>query len=168
MGEETSKHEVFLKKIQLWIAVLAGATTLIVGAYNVKKIFFSAQASPGDLLLTAQTWQGSPLQGVRIEVYDSQNALIGSSKTSAAGQLTKQRLEAGNYLVKAQKDGFEPQVLPVRVISKKTTEVDLVLTAAGAKPEAVNPIKSALEETGAAFIRNFGSKVVKTEATKQS
>ena len=32
--------EAVLKKVQLWIAILAGITTLIVGAYNVKTIFF--------------------------------------------------------------------------------------------------------------------------------
>ncbi len=31
--------EAVLKKVQLWVAILAGLTTLIVGAYNVKNIF---------------------------------------------------------------------------------------------------------------------------------
>ncbi len=39
MDDET-KHEKLLKRLQLWIAVLAGATTLVIGAYNIKNIFF--------------------------------------------------------------------------------------------------------------------------------
>ena len=39
MGDE-SKHELFLKRAQLVIGVLAGLTTLIVGGYNVRNIFF--------------------------------------------------------------------------------------------------------------------------------
>ncbi len=46
MSEETTKHEQFLKKINLWVAVLAGITTLIVGAYNVKNIFFKKEPAP--------------------------------------------------------------------------------------------------------------------------
>lgn len=41
MGEKSIQREEFLKKVNLWVAVLAGLTTLIVGTYNVKKIFFS-------------------------------------------------------------------------------------------------------------------------------
>jgi predicted unusual protein kinase regulating ubiquinone biosynthesis (AarF/ABC1/UbiB family) len=41
MSEAADKHDQFLKKVNLWVAVLAGLTTLIVGAYNVKNIFFT-------------------------------------------------------------------------------------------------------------------------------
>lgn len=40
MTESDSKQEKLLKKVQLYLAVLAGITTLIVGIYNVKNIFF--------------------------------------------------------------------------------------------------------------------------------
>lgn len=39
MDHPQEKDEKILKKLQLWIAVLAGITTLIVGIYNVKNIF---------------------------------------------------------------------------------------------------------------------------------
>ena len=41
MAEET-KHDVFLKRVQVTIAILAGLATLILGIYNVKKTLFSA------------------------------------------------------------------------------------------------------------------------------
>jgi hypothetical protein len=41
MSEKTIKQEELLKKIHLWVAVLAALTTFIVGAYNVKNIFFT-------------------------------------------------------------------------------------------------------------------------------
>ena len=34
-----------LKRVQLWIAVLAGMATFVVGAYNIKNIFFSKKAA---------------------------------------------------------------------------------------------------------------------------
>ncbi len=34
------KHEFVLKRTQLWIGVIAGLTTVIIGVYNVKNIFF--------------------------------------------------------------------------------------------------------------------------------
>ncbi len=46
MSEASDKHEQFLKKVNLWVAVLAGLTTLIVGAYNVKNIFFKKEPEP--------------------------------------------------------------------------------------------------------------------------
>ncbi len=41
MSEKSIKQEELLKKIHLWVAVLAALTTFIVGAYNVKNIFFT-------------------------------------------------------------------------------------------------------------------------------
>lgn len=40
MIEET-KHDLFLKRMQITVAILAGITTLILGIYNVKKNVFS-------------------------------------------------------------------------------------------------------------------------------
>ncbi len=40
MSENESKRDAMLKRAQIIIGVLAGLTTLIVGAYNVKNIFF--------------------------------------------------------------------------------------------------------------------------------
>ena len=34
------KIEILLKRAQLWIGILAGITTLTIGVYNVKNIFF--------------------------------------------------------------------------------------------------------------------------------
>jgi len=40
MAEET-KHDIFLKRVQVTVAILAGLATLILGVYNVKKTLFS-------------------------------------------------------------------------------------------------------------------------------
>ena len=39
MSDNESKG--FLKQAQVWVAILAGLVTFIVGAYNTKNIFFS-------------------------------------------------------------------------------------------------------------------------------
>ena len=41
VAAEETKHDLLLKRIQVTIAILAGLATLILGAYNVKKTFFS-------------------------------------------------------------------------------------------------------------------------------
>jgi len=64
--------------------------------------------------------------------------------------------------------GFEPEVATVSVASRKTTDLELVLKsrsrgqastraeAASTSPAHGNAIRSALEETGASWIKNFG------------
>ena len=39
MTVEETKHDLWLKRIQITIAILAGLATLIIGIYNVKNIF---------------------------------------------------------------------------------------------------------------------------------
>ena len=39
MAVEETKHDLWLKRIQITIAILAGLATLIIGIYNVKNIF---------------------------------------------------------------------------------------------------------------------------------
>ncbi len=59
-GEET-KHDLTLKRIQVTIAILAGAVTFAVGAYNVKQTFFSRKG-PGDVSVQVRTDNGQPAQ----------------------------------------------------------------------------------------------------------
>jgi hypothetical protein len=41
MTAEETKHDLWLKRIQITIAILAGLATLILGVYNVKKTVFA-------------------------------------------------------------------------------------------------------------------------------
>lgn len=45
MGDAESKHDKFLKRIHLWVAILGGVVTLAIGIYNFKNIFFPEKAS---------------------------------------------------------------------------------------------------------------------------
>lgn len=47
MAEET-KHDLYLKRIQVILAILAGLAAVILGFYNVKKNVFTENA-PGSL-----------------------------------------------------------------------------------------------------------------------
>ena len=40
MTESDSKQDRMLRKIQLYVALLAGLITLVIGVYNVRNIFF--------------------------------------------------------------------------------------------------------------------------------
>jgi len=77
-------------------------------------------------------------------------------------------LEPGSYVLKVSRAAFEPKVATVSVTSKKTTDLELVLKsrsrgqastraeAASSSPAHGSAIRSALEETGASWIKNFG------------
>ena len=45
MVEET-KHDLYLKRIQIILAILGSLTAVAVGAYNVKKAYFEKPAPP--------------------------------------------------------------------------------------------------------------------------
>ncbi len=80
-GNETA-HERMLKKLQLWVAVLAGTATLIVGAYNVKNIFFPKN-EPVKVETPSKTAepQSSPLRSAAEEAAASWLKKYASAKT---------------------------------------------------------------------------------------
>lgn len=45
MGDTESRHDKFLKRIHLWVAILGGVVTLAIGIYNFKNIFFPNKIS---------------------------------------------------------------------------------------------------------------------------
>lgn len=157
MAEQESKHDAILKRLQIIIAILAGITTLLIGLYNVKKVVL-VDKTKGSAAFTTRTDAGTIAPNTNIELYDAQNTLVASGLTGSAGQFTSKELEAGNYIVKVSLRGYEPQVLPIRIEPKKTAELQLTMrslqTQASGAPGG-NPIKSALEETGAAWIRKL-------------
>ena len=156
MGVEETKQDLWLKRAQITVAILAGLATLIVGIYNVKKTLFSETSKPGGLALVLRSDTGQFINDARVEVYDAQNALDASGETDASGVFKKEGLPAGSYLVRIAKDGFEPQVYTVRVQSKVTSDLKFVLRpiVRGQTP-AGNPIRSALEEAGASWIKTI-------------
>jgi len=103
-----------------------------------------------------------------VELLTSQNVLLGTSETDRDGRFVKKDLEPGSYILKVSRAAFEPQVAKVNVASKKTTDLELVLRlrsraqappspqAASASQPQGNAIRSAIEETGAACIKNLG------------
>jgi hypothetical protein len=117
-----------------------------------------------------------------VELLTSQNVSLSTSETDRAGRYVKKDLEPGSYILKVSRATFEPQIAKVSVASKKTTDLELVLRfrtraqappspqavstpqaqgnaspqAANIPPAEGNAIRSALEETGAAWIRSLG------------
>jgi hypothetical protein len=96
--------------------------------------------------------------------------LLSTSETDRNGRYVKKELEPGSYILKVSRKAFEPQAAKVSVASKKTTDLELVLrsrsrpqataapapqAASASQPEG-NAIRSALEETGAAWIKSLG------------
>jgi hypothetical protein len=167
MADGQTRHDLWLKRINTWIGILGGSVASIAGAYNFLPTFFSA--AQGDIAAVVREQGGSPVARAQVELLTAQNVLLGTSETDRDGRYVKKDLEPGSYTVKVRRGGFEPQVAKVSVASKKTTDLELVLrsrsraqaptspqVASTSQPQG-NAIRSALEETGATWIKNLGN-----------
>ena len=169
MGAEETKHDLWLKRINTWIAILGGSVASVAGTYNFLPSFFPP--APGHIAAVIREQGGTPVPRAHVELLTSENVLLATSETDRNGRFVRKDLEAGSYIVKVSRAAFEPQVAKVSVASKKTTDLDLVLRSrsraqAPTGPQATtisqpqaqaqgNAIRSALEETGAAWIKNL-------------
>lgn len=151
---EGSKQDLWLSRLNIWIAILGGAVALIIGAYNLRQTFFS-DSGPGDISALVRADSGGPVSRARVELLTSQNALVGTSETGRDGRYLKKGLETGSYILKVTKSGFDPQVATVSVASKKTTDLELVLRSQTSAQAPGSPIRSAIEEAGASFLKNL-------------
>jgi hypothetical protein len=165
MGAEETRHDLWLKRINTWVGILGGAVASVAGAYNFLPSYFPA--GPGHIAAVVREQGGSPVSRAHVELLTAENVLLGTSETDRDGRYVRKDLQAGSYTLKVTRPAFEPQVAKVSVASKKTTDLDLVLKSrsrvqAAKSPQAVsisqpesNAIRSALEETGAAWIKNL-------------
>ena len=163
-----NRHDLWIKRINTWIGIFAGSVASVAGAYNFLPSVFPAP--PGDIAAVVREQHGAPIPRARVELLSSQNVLLGASETDRDGRYVKKDLEPGRYILKVSRGAFEPQVAEVSVASKKTTDLELVLRSrsraqlptsprAGSisQPQG-NAIRSALEETGAAWIKDLGKR----------
>jgi len=166
MGADETRHDLWLKRINTWIGILGGSVASIAGAYNFLPSFFPP--APGDIAAVVREHGGAPVTRAQVELLTSQNVLLVTSETDRDGRYVKKDLEPGSYILKVSRAALEPQVAKVSVASKKTTDLELVLrfrsrAQAPTSPQAASTsqpqgdaIRSALEETGAAWIKNLG------------
>jgi len=168
MAGEQTIHDLWLKRINTWIGIVGGSIASIAGAYNfLPSVFSTAQC---DIAAIVREQGGAPVARAHVELLNSQNTLLGTSETDRDGRYVKKELEPGSYIVKVRREGFQPQVATVSVVSKKTTDLEFVLRSRSraqtpSSPQAAsasqaaqgNAIRSALEETGAAWIKNLAS-----------
>jgi hypothetical protein len=171
MAAEETKHDLWLKRINTWIAILGGSVASIAGTYNLPSFFSPA---PGHIAAVIREQGGTPVPRAHVELLTSENVLLAASETDRNGRFIRKDLEAGSYIVKVSRPAFEPQTAKVSIASKKTTDLDLVLRsrpraqipnspqANSPQPRAISQpegsaIRSALEETGAAWIKNLSN-----------
>jgi Carboxypeptidase regulatory-like domain len=165
MGAEETRHDLWLKRINTWIAILGGSVASVAGTYNFLPSFFPA--APGHIAAIVREQGGAPVPRAHVELLSSENVLLGTSETDRAGRYIKKDLRAGSYTLKVSRAAFEPQVAKVSVASKETTDLEMVLKsrsraqtvmsskAANTSPVQGSAIRSALEETGAAWIKTL-------------
>jgi Carboxypeptidase regulatory-like domain len=161
-----TRHDLWLKRINTWIGIFAGSVASVVGAYNFVPSFFPA--GPGDIAAVVRERGGAPIPRAHVELLSSQNVLLGTAETDRDGRYVKKDLEPGSYILKVSRGPFEPQLAKVSVASKKTTDLELVLRSRSRAPAPTSPqaastsqpegnaIRSALEKTGATWIKNLG------------
>ena len=172
MGPEETRHDLWLKRINTWIAILGSSVASVAGAYNFLPSFFPP--APGHIAAVVREQGGTPVPRAHVELLSSDNVLLATSETDRNGRFIRKDLEAGSYIVKVSRATFEPQTAKVSIASKKTTDLDLVLRSRpraqvsnSAQPTTPQPraisqpegsaIRSALEETGAAWIKNLSN-----------
>ncbi len=162
MGAEEARHDLWLKRLNTWIGIIAASLASVGGAYS-----FMPRA-PGEIAAVVREQGGGPLPRAHVELLTSENVLLGASETDRRGRYVKKDLEPGSYILKVSRAAFEPQVAKVSVASKKTTELEFVmrsrshaqaptdLQAASTSLVQGNAIRSAIEDTGAAWIKSLG------------
>ena len=166
MGAEETRHDLWLKRINTWIAILGGSVASVAGTYNFLPSFFPP--APGNIAAVVREQGGAPVSRAHVELLSSDNVLLATSETDHNGRFITKDLEAGSYIVKVSRAAFEPQTAKVSIASKKTTDLDLVLRsrsraqlANSPQPKTTQPernaIRSALEETGATWIKNLSN-----------
>lgn len=156
MSDYESKHDKVLKRVQLWVAVLAGVITLSIGVYNAKKLFFS-EKGPGRLALEVRAENGRGVSGASVQIMRAQGAVVVSSETNAGGDFSRSGLEPGNYTVKVSKTDFESETIFFTAEPGRTAELEIKL-----KPVS-SSIRTTVEEIGSSWIKAFASPKTKTE-----
>ena len=172
MGAEETRHDLWLKRINTWIAILGGSVASVAGTYNFLPSFFPP--APGHIAAVVREQGGTPVPRAHVELLTPENVLLLASETDRDGRFSRKDIEAGSYIVKVSRPSFEPQVAKVSIASKKTTDLALVLKSRprapvsnSAHPNTPQPrpvsqpegsaIRSALEEIGAAWIKNLSN-----------
>jgi Carboxypeptidase regulatory-like domain len=162
MGAEETRHDLWLKRLNTWIGIIAASLASVGGAYS-----FMPRA-PGEIAAVVREQGGAPVPRAHVELLTSENVLLGASETDRRGRFVKKDLEPGSYILKVSRAAFEPQVAKVSVASKKTTDLEFVmrsrnhaqaptdLQAASTSLVQGNAIRSAIEDTGAAWIKSLG------------
>jgi Carboxypeptidase regulatory-like domain len=162
MGAEETRHDLWLKRLNTWIGIIAASFASVGGAYS-----FMPRA-PGEIAAVVREQGGAPVPRAHVELLTSENVLLGASETDRRGRYVKKDLEPGSYILKVSRAAFEPQVATVSVASKKTTDLEFVmrsrnhaqvptdLQAASTSLVQGNAIRSAIEDTGAAWIKSLG------------
>ena len=169
MVEET-KQDLLLKRIQAIVAILGGIAALAFTLYSLRSTIFPDSGS-GSLSVTVRSEQGGALGQARLEIYNSQNTVVGSSQTGGDGSYNMKSLSIGNYTLKVSAIGFEPQVVTFRVSAKDETRLDIAMKLIGiAKSTSKNttkrttksttksdPIRSVAEGVGASLIKKLAT-----------
>jgi len=155
MTIEETKHDLFLKRAQVTIAILAGLATLILGVYNVQKTLF-ADKGPGALSVFVRSDKGSPVPAASIELLTMESAFVNASETQNDGKFLKNDMDAGSYQVKISRAGFEAQFMTVQIKPKKTSNLEIVLKPIPQASASPSPVQSALQEVGASWIKKLG------------
>ena len=167
MGVEETRHDLWAKRIHTWIGILGGSIASLAAAYNFLPSF--VPAASGDIAAVVREQSGAPVPRAHVELLSSQNILLGTSETDHNGRYVKKDLQPGSYILKVRRGSLEPQFAVVNVTSKNTTDLDLILkdrnhARAPTIPQATstsltqgNTIRSALEETGAAWVKSLAN-----------
>ena len=102
-----------------------------------------------------------PVSGAVVELYSASNAMVASSSTDSQGEYQRKDIDAGNYTLKVSRGGFETAMMPLGIQARKSSSFNVSLRPNG------SPVRSAIEEVGASWIKNLGSSKQESGAQKK-
>lgn len=159
MAENEPKHEQFLKKAQLWLAVLVGVVTFAVGAYNAKNLFFSKKG-PGQVSIEVRSQNGgAAVPRASLEITKAQGGVVASGDTGSDGKFEQKQIEPGNYMLRVTKASFEQETLLFTVDPGTTARLTVKL-----KPSS-SSIRSTVEDVGSSWLKKFSPSDTNTTKT---
>jgi hypothetical protein len=83
MGAEETKHDLWLKRLNTWIGIIAASLASVGGAYS-----FLPRA-PGEIVAVVREQGGRPVPRAHVELLTSENILLGASETDRHGATLK-------------------------------------------------------------------------------
>jgi virginiamycin B lyase len=113
-----------LRDISRKVVLVVAAVMMLLGSS-----YLGAAEGSGTVRGVVKNSSGQPLSGAYVKLYSKENHLTIMVISQAQGRFTAENVPSGKYAVQGIAEGFQSELVPVNVETKKTATADLSLTA---------------------------------------